>query len=719
MSVKSRIPQVRSKLPAPSSRISSQIQSRTKINRTLIAENIQISNQSDNSISTYGNESKDKSSKLKNLKGNAKQSLSGRSSNKNLNSDNLSTKVSDIGETSNTQNDESKMAPDLVAFERFKQSLPRKLIPESSSDLSKSRDRLSTLKFKSSSNSSTISYKRNEIKNSRSEDNTKKKPFKSNNEEAESCDFVQLKPVDSHLTKHRNKTVSKFSRLRCESENKSDASASDKIIGGKFGGRNLKMKKFQSIPQKKSYDVENNFVKIESAYQGVTPNHSSVESEQYFEGCFTHMNNRGGRSRRNKQPIKPSVPTKIVRPVIRPIASKTASSEDRVPHPYISTSSSRSLSNSTDENGTLLPDPSDEDDAEKSAFNSTFRVDTNHNLASLTESPHESTSDLSQIDVNREKIQERYLDILKNSEMINFGHWRMKQEGNYSPEEKYGFSERRLIRTTSFGSDEDKIVDPEVGKISDLNVDDVTKDRILARDLVADKFDVADKLVEHASNEDFQKQTEESTSGKTEETNRITEETNKKPENSNNTINCLLKGVLKKTKDKNVTPLEEHLKSDAISSDLQSRVDDCTSDCKIMKTALQQLHWCLEKEEDEKEKLNQKCKKLEKNNEILEEENNKLKELIRLKENESKIEMKKKDSKDVAVFVSSSIVDTSDSSSQTDQEIEKSSLDTIKLNLEMASQYIEKLKHVRTHYDETVEQTEKAIHDVLCDLQRT
>merc|ERR1719427_1130395 len=142
------------------------------------------------------------------------------------------------------------------------------------------------------------------------------------------------------------------------------------------------------------------------------------------------------------------------------------------------------------------------------------------------------------------------------------------------------------------------------------------------------------------------------------------------------------------------------------------------SDVQIFKQALIQMQSCLEQEEEEKEKVQLKCRDLELERDQLKEEISKLKQVILKKEEEEVLRQEvipeKPESREVSTSATPTPVDTSDSGSQT-EDFEQKKIDNMKLNLEMASQYINKLKNARVKYDETMQQTEEAIHGVLLD----
>ncbi|XP_039272684.2 uncharacterized protein LOC120346951 isoform X1 [Styela clava] len=79
---------------------------------------------------------------------------------------------------------------------------------------------------------------------------------------------------------------------------------------------------------------------------------------------------------------------------------------------------------------------------------------------------------------DEKKEQHRYVTYIASKDIITYGEYRLQTEGNYSPEERYGSTEARQIRTSS-GSDSDIApirdarVSPDCGNASDSSAETV------------------------------------------------------------------------------------------------------------------------------------------------------------------------------------------------------------------------------------------------------
>nr|NP_001027607.1 Not5 protein [Ciona intestinalis]BAB00630.1 Not5 [Ciona intestinalis] len=285
----------------------------------------------------------------------------------------------------------------------------------------------------------------------------------------------------------------------------------------------------------------------------------------------------------------------------------------------------------------------------------------------MTPCDHEAGDNLGlDIKLRQERIRqsERYREILENPEIITFGQWRVKQEGNYAPEEMYGATERTRIRSSTDSDARSPtrgtkplIEENGFGDCDVINGNVNNNGAVITKSHGVNNEDNSSGSDTDSSHDTYNADEEQSlsvfddlpslnstammadysvslcsnasdlpavdTSEHEETPSPITP--TPAPKAPNKTINKLLKGGLNGIVDspffsrpyQQSSPLRERVASDDMSKssaasgvDLAERMEEMLVEHKIVRDALEQLYKSLDKEERQKEKLETENRKL-------------------------------------------------------------------------------------------------------------
>nr|XP_026694121.1 not5 protein isoform X3 [Ciona intestinalis] len=285
----------------------------------------------------------------------------------------------------------------------------------------------------------------------------------------------------------------------------------------------------------------------------------------------------------------------------------------------------------------------------------------------MTPCDHEAGDNLGlDIKLRQERIRqsERYREILENPEIITFGQWRVKQEGNYAPEEMYGATERTRIRSSTDSDARSPtrgtkplIEENGFGDCDVINGNVNNNGAVITKSHGVNNQDNSSGSDTDSSHDTYNADEEQSLSvfddlpslnstammadysvslcsnasdlpavdaSEHEETPSPITPT-PAPKAPNKTINKLLKGGLNGIVDspffsrpyQQSSPLRERVASDDMSKssaasgvDLAERMEEMLVEHKIVRDALEQLYKSLDKEERQKEKLETENRKL-------------------------------------------------------------------------------------------------------------
>uniref|UniRef100_H2YTU2 Uncharacterized protein n=1 Tax=Ciona savignyi TaxID=51511 RepID=H2YTU2_CIOSA len=259
----------------------------------------------------------------------------------------------------------------------------------------------------------------------------------------------------------------------------------------------------------------------------------------------------------------------------------------------------------------------------------------------------------------RLRQSERYKDIMENPNIVTFGQYRLKQEGNYAPEEMYGETERRRIRSSTDSDTRSPtrrhqsllenghcdVINGNMnnnGAVSSKSIgksdqDEGSTDTDSSHDTYnADEerslsvFEDLPSLNSTAMMADYSicsnasdQQSPNTLNTEHNDTNQPAMSFTDRPAPPNNTINKLLKGGLNGIFDsytarpsafgrpiQHSSPLRDRVAMDDINKfssasggSLQERLDEMLAEYKVVRVALEQLYKCLDKEEEQKAKL--------------------------------------------------------------------------------------------------------------------
>ncbi|XP_076818674.1 uncharacterized protein LOC143464656 isoform X1 [Clavelina lepadiformis] len=359
---------------------------------------------------------------------------------------------------------------------------------------------------------------------------------------------------------------------------------------------------------------------------------------------------------------------------------------------------------------------------------------------------------------------ERYRQILENPDIVTFGQWRVKKEGNYAPEEKYGRTERRSIRSSS---DSDSIsprrrlktpVDDtadnqarisndhaEVFSEFDKNpttgtdlreVDDKTRtpENTLAEESMIDRtdqslltdlpsIDSTAMMVDYLTRSNISSPQDDEDALMTSMTGTSTETSNA----VNKILNKGLNGVSERLASEVISrsnvgsprshssPLQRRALDDInklseairASDDLATTIDDVLNEYKVVRLVLEKLYDTLSQDEDKMAKMSTENVKLRQKNDELTDEVNRI---TRLLEVQQASPIKRKTFK---------LTTTRNAEAQTDQNCQtwyRTELNSVGLDLNEAKSALQDLK---INFEDNVKKAEDKLDSMLKEMKQT